>query len=221
MKSFWIGVLVVVGTILVATYAAVSLGPEVFSPHARLEGISDLNGAEGRHLATPIQVEAGERSAGTLAPDFQAPASDGTTYRLSEVVKERPAVLIFIKADCPCSRSADPYFQRIHTAGRGWVPFFGVIDGDVAVARKWIDQTGAVFPILADPERKIVHDFGAENSAYVAFVSPGGRIEKLWAGYSQTMLSELAQLMARWVKSELDSLDVTDAPKDLYTGCPY
>ena len=219
MKSFWIGVVMVIASTLAAAYMAVNLAPEIFSPETGKVDIAD--DPEAKHLATSGQIEEGNRSSGSSAPDFLASASDGNSYRLSEIVKDSPAVLVFIKDGCPCSRSADPFFQRIQAAGRGWVPFFGVIDGDLSIARKWIDQTGAVFPILADPDLKIVHAFGVENSAYVALVNPGGRIEKLWPGYSQTMLKELAQLMSRWVKPGMEPFDVSDAPTDLYTGCPY
>ncbi len=173
------------------------------------------------HLATDRMIAGSEKAAGTLAPDFLARGDDGKLYRLSEIVADRPAVLIFIKDGCPCSRSADQYLRRIHDAGRGWVPFFGVIDGGVMVADRWVEQTGTVFPILADPELKIIHAFGAESSAYVAFIGPGGKIEKLWAGYSEAMLKELADRMAPWVKPGMEPFDVSDAPAELYAGCPY
>ena len=89
------------------------------------------------------------------------------------------------------------------------------------VAERWAEQTNTVFPVLADPEMKIIHAYGTENSAYVAFVGQGGRIEKLWAGYSETMLRELADRMARWVKPGMEPFDVSDAPVELYAGCPY
>jgi len=220
MKAFLIGLGVAIGVVLAAAYVAVSLAPEVFSPAPRVVIIGGPADEE-KHRATPEQVAAGDRSSGTPAPAFETPASDGTIYRLDEIVKDAPAVLVFIKSDCPCSRSADPFFQRLQAAGRGWVRFFGVIDGDVEAARRWINQTGAVFPILADPDRKIVGDYQVENSAYVAFIGPGGRIDKLWAGYSEPMLRELAERMAPWVKPKLDPFDVADAPRELYTGCPY
>jgi peroxiredoxin len=173
------------------------------------------------HLATERMIVNSAKANGTSAPDFEAPANDGKTYRLSEMIKNGPAVLIFIKNDCPCSRSADVFLQRLHTAGRGWVPFYGVIDGGVPVAEKWAEESNTVFPILADPEKKIIQTYGAESSAYVAFIGPDGEIEKLWAGYSETMLKELGEKMARWVKPGLETFDVSDAPAELYSGCPY
>jgi hypothetical protein len=101
------------------------------------------------------------------------------------------------------------------------VSLFGVIDGGVMVASRWVEQTQTIFPILADPNLDIIHKFGAESSAYVAFIGPGGKIEKLWAGYSESMLKELADRMAPWVKPGMTPFDVSDAPAELYAGCPY
>ena len=173
------------------------------------------------HLVSDRMISGSEKAAGTPAPDFQARGNDGKLYRLSEIVNNGPAVLVFIKDGCSCSRSADQYLQRLHAAGRGWVPFFGVIDGGVMVADRWVEQTQTIFPILADPELSIIHAYGAESSAYVAFIGPGGRIDKLWAGYSETMLKELADRMKPWVKPGMKPFDVSDAPVELYAGCPY
>ena len=203
-------------------YGRVRLGPEFSAAgeeRAGLVGAPDP--AERRHLASPEMISAGDRAAGSPAPDFGATGSDGGTYRLSEVAKDGPAVLVFIKDGCPCSRAADPFLGRMQAAGRGWVPFFGVIDGDLGVAGRWAGRMNTAFPILADPEMKIIRAYGAENSAYVAFVGRGGRIEKLWAGYSAAMLRELGERMRPWVRPGMEPFDVSDAPADLYAGCPY
>jgi peroxiredoxin len=225
VKKCQIGVLLTAGLAVGIFYAWTRISAEFPTPAPAL--IAEAPAPEPdptlsqHHLATDRMIANSARAAGTTAADFEAPANDGKTYRLSEMVKDGPAILIFIKDGCPCSRTADPFLQRLHTAGRGWVPFYGVIDGGVAVAEKWAEETHTVFPILADPELKIIHTYGAENSAYVAFIGPGGEIEKLWAGYSETMLKELAERMKPWVKPGLEPFDVSDAPFELYAGCPY
>ena len=188
---------------------------------SEIEASTDSVTPKKTHRVTNEMMAAVDKAAGNQAPDFIAPASDGKMYRLSEMTKDGPAVLIFIKEGCPCSRSADEFHQRVHAAGRGWVPFYGVINGDVKAAERWVELTHSIFPILADPELKITKSYGAASSAYVAFIGQGGRIEKLWAGYSESMLRELADRMARWVKPGMEPFDVSDAPADLYAGCPY
>ncbi len=60
---------------------------------------------------------------GATAPTFRAPGSDGETYVLGDLLKDGPLVLVFIKDGCPCSKSAEPFFRRLHASGRGWVRF--------------------------------------------------------------------------------------------------
>jgi peroxiredoxin len=218
VKKFQTGVILTAVLAVGTLYAWTRLASEF---PAAPESVGESSPTSRSHLASPTMIEVSSRASGSKAPDFKASANDGQTYRLSEIVKAGPAVLIFIKEDCPCSRAAEPFFQRIHAAGRGWVPFYGVIDGGVEVAQRWADQSHSVFPILADPELKIIHAYKAESSAYVAFVGPEGQIEKLWAGYSESMLRELADRMARWVKPGMEPFDVSDAPAELYSGCPY
>ncbi len=223
MKKYQIGLLLTAALAVGTFYAWTRISSE-FWPQAEVEETFGLESEPTRpqlHLATDRMIAGSEKAAGTKAPDFEARGDDGKLYRLSEIVKNGPAVLVFIKDGCPCSRSADQYLRRIHTAGRGWVPFFGVIDGNVLVADRWVEQTGTVFPILADPDLDIIHTYGAESSAYVAFIGPDGKIEKLWAGYSESMLKELADRMAPWVKPGMEPFDVSDAPVELYAGCPY
>ena len=40
-------------------------------------------------------------------------------------------------------------------------------------------QNQAAFPLLSDPDLRTVHEYKAENSAYVALIAKGGTIEKL------------------------------------------
>ena len=223
MKPSPIGAILIVAALAVGTLYGWSRLASEMSSAELLDGgtIGDLPLAIKPHLASPSMIAISAQAAGTPAPDFEARANDGKTYNLRQIVKDGPAVLVFIKDGCPCSLSAEPFLQRIHTAGKGWVPFFGVINGGVDVAAEWVEATHTAMPILADPDLKIIHAYGAENSAYVAFISPGGRIEKLWAGYSEAMLHELAGRMAPWVKTGMETFDATDAPAELYAGCAY
>ncbi len=225
MKKFQIGavltVALAVGSFYTWTRLKTELAGDASADMMNEAGGDPVTDFPKKHLATERMIATSEKAAGTTAPDFETTANDGKTYRLSEMVAKGPVVLVFIKDGCPCSRSADVFLQRMHTAGRGWVPFYGVIDGGEAVAERWAEETSTVFPILADPEKKIIQTFGAENSAYVAFIGPDGAIEKLWAGYSETMLKELADRMKPWVKPGLEPFNVADAPAELYAGCAY
>jgi peroxiredoxin len=222
VKKYQIGAVLIAVLAVGTFYAWTRLAAELSAVEsAAPESVGPFEPTTIRHTATDAMILASDRAAGIAAPNFEATATDGKTYRLAEMVKDGPAVLLFIKNGCPCSRAADPFLQRLHTAGRGWVPFYGVIDGGVEVAEGWAEQNHTVFPILADPEMKIIRAYHIESSAYVAFIGQGGRIEKLWAGYSEEMLRELGDRMARWVKPGMEPFDVSDAPGELYAGCPF
>jgi peroxiredoxin len=173
------------------------------------------------HRVTERMASASALKAAQTASPFRAPGSDGKTYVLGDLLKDGPLVLVFIKDGCPCSKSAEPFFRRLHASGRGWVRFLGVIDGDEDVARRWVAENGTPYSVLADPRRIIIHAYGAENSAYVALISPEGRIETLWPGYSAGMLRELGERMTRLAGRKLEDVDVSDAPEAPYSGCPF
>lgn len=173
------------------------------------------------HRVTPEMLESSTRLAETQVPDLRADASDGASYELRALSASSPLVLVFIKGGCPCSMSAQPFFNELHAAyGRG-ARFLGVIHGDLELARGWSREQRVPFPILADPEMQIIRAFRAENSAYVALISARGRVEGLWPGFSSGMLRELGARLALLTGAEERPLDVSAAPEDMYTGCPF
>jgi peroxiredoxin len=156
-----------------------------------------------------------------IAPAFRAEATDGKIYGLEDATSEKPLVLTFIKDGCPCSEAAEPFFDRLFAAYRDEIRFLGVIDADVSRAKEWAKQNLVPYPILADPESRIVHNYKAESSAYVALVSKDGTIEKLWPGYSAQMLNDASQRLARLSGGEPKPVNTSDAPAEMTTGCPY
>jgi len=209
-------------------FAFVCLG--LFYAWARLEAesresVADnqviITGSTQKHRVTPAMLESSQQMATQSAPVFQTEATDGQRYHLDTLTKEGPILLMFIKEGCPCSESAQPYFNRIYDAYGSRLKFFGVYDGQVPEAQTWAKNNQVPFPILADPDLKIVHAYKAESSAYVALVAKGGTIEKLWPGYSNEMLGDLSRRLAQLAGIEPKPIDITDAPEEMLTGCPY
>ena len=174
-----------------------------------------------RHKVTPEMLATTTGMTEQVAPAFRAEGSDGKHYSLAEMSSDGPMALLFIKDGCPCSVAAGPFYNRLHEAYGSRVRFFGVIDGDVGVARRWALAQRVAFPILGDPALRIVREYKAENSAYFAIIAPGGTIEKYWPGYSADMLKEANAHLARLAGVEAGPVDVTDAPAEMYSGCPY
>ena len=155
------------------------------------------------------------------APAFRAQATDESFCDLNELTRDGTVVLVFIKDGCPCSQAAQPFFNHLFDAYGKHARFFGVFDGSVSNAKKWAEQYQAGFPLLSDPDLRIVHEYKAENSAYVALIAKGGKIEKLWPGYSVDMLADAAARLARLTGVTAKPIDVNEAPTEMTTGCPY
>jgi hypothetical protein len=154
MKRCSIGLFVVLFSGLGVLYAWARLRSEM-----RGTGDAGLVIIEGpqKHLVTPEMLEATGKMTKQVAPAFQAEATNGKTYRLDEVTSEKPLVLTFIKDGCPCSRAAEPFFDRLYAAYKDEVRFLGVIDADTSRAKEWARENRVPFPVLADPESRIVH----------------------------------------------------------------
>ncbi len=176
-----------------------------------------------KHKVTPDRLERSGRHSGRAIPaGLAADDAAGTAFDLDSLTTEgRPLVVIFIKDGCPCSTSAEPFFRRLHFAYGDRATFLGVIDGGPSSARRWADDHHTPFPVLADPGTAWARAFGAESSAYVAVVAPGGQVEALWPGYSAPMLVELGATIARLAGVAPVPVEAADAPAELYTGCPF
>ncbi len=174
-----------------------------------------------RHLVRPEMLIATAKMTDFAAPPFRAPATDENVYDVKELTRDETVVLVFIKDGCPCSQAAQPFFNQLFDAYGKHARFFGVFDGSVSKAKKWATQYQAGFPFLSDPDLRIVHEYKAENSAYVALIAKGGTIDKFWPGYSVDMLADAAARLARLTGVVAKPIDVREAPTEMTTGCPY
>jgi peroxiredoxin len=157
-----------------------------------------------------------------VTPAMIASADERAGRRVDPTVDaDRPTVLVFIKDGCPCSEAAEPYFHRLHAAYGSRVAFLGVIDGDRSDARGWADRHRTPYPVLADPDLRIIRACGAERSAYVALVARGGSIERLWPGFSRGMLAELGTRLAQRSGLPEPPDEPSGAPEELASGCLF
>jgi len=178
-------------------------------------------GDDEKHLVTPEMESASATVVGRALPPLRLGSDDGGSIELGERMSKGPLVLIFIKEGCPCSTAAEPFFRRLHAAYGEKVAFVGVIDGDLATADRWVDEHGTPFPVAVDPGLEMARGLGVTNSAYVAVVERGGRVARLWPGFSKGMLGELSAELAALAGVRPAAIDVSDAPAELYTGCPF
>lgn len=174
-----------------------------------------------RHEVTEKMLSEAKVKEAKPAAGFEALDGDGLTHDLASESARGPVVLVFVKDGCPCSVSAQPFFNRLAAAYGESVRFFGVIDGTPETAWAWGRKYRSPFPILADAETKIVKDYEAESSVYVALIDSQQRVRRLWPGHSVAMLNELNGLLGEMTASAVPAIDFDDAPDELMSGCPF
>lgn len=152
---------------------------------------------------------------------FSAVTANGETVDFSELRRNRPLVIVFIKKGCPCNVDFEPHFQRIERTYRDVSGFIGVIDGEPSEAQKYVANNHVPYPVLADPNQTIIRQFKAESSAYVGLINAEGRIDVLWPGFSIDMVRALSRRLAELGHIDERVLDLTGLPSALTTGCPF
>ena len=130
---------------------------------------------------------------GDKAPAIRARNQDGETVSLSDF-KGRPLVLYFYpKDDTPgCTKEACSFRDGWSKFRKRGIAVVGVSTDDEKSHRKFTDKFSLPFPLLADPEKKIVNDYGVwgEKSMYgrkymgtnrVTYLIDGkGKIAAVW-----------------------------------------
>ena len=177
--------------------------------------------AVGKHFVTPDQlVECGALAERRIEP-FSAVAHDGARFTWPAAGGARPLVLVFIKRGCPCSVEFQPFFHRLEERYRDAADFVGVIDADADSARAYAAANKVPYRVLADPDRALIARLEARNGGYVALLGENSQLDTLWPGCSAEMMRALGRRIAALRALEERSLDVSNLPKVLTTGCPF
>jgi thioredoxin-dependent peroxiredoxin len=130
---------------------------------------------------------------GKLAPDFELPADDGSTVRLSEFRGSTVVLYFYPKDDTPgCTSQACDFrdnLGRIHSQDAA---VLGVSPDSVESHRKFKEKHDLNFPLLADEDHEVAEAYGVwkEKSMYgrkfwgversTFLIDPEGRVRKLW-----------------------------------------
>jgi hypothetical protein len=159
----------------------------------------------------------------TSVPVITANTDRGEVFTWPVPGDPGPLLLVFIKKGCPCSVELEPIFHRLNRSYADVAHFAGVIDADVATARRFADANATPYPILADPERRIIHRFRAENGAYVALLVPrdGPVVDALWPGCSDELFACMGRRVAATAGVAERRLDVSGLSSAPITGCPF
>jgi hypothetical protein len=176
------------------------------------------------HYVTPRQLTDSAALATTAAPALEATTDGDRLFAWPRPDDRRPLLLVFVKKDCPCSVELEPFFHGLERSYGDVVLFAAVMDADVATAKRFSVANATPYPILADPERKLIHRFRAENGAYVVLLVPRGAalvVDSLWPGCSAEMSARLGRRLAVVAGVGERPLDATGLSSALITGCPF
>jgi peroxiredoxin len=177
--------------------------------------------AKVEHPVTAAMADAAAKQALTPAPAFSGKTSDGGSVSLASLSATKPVVLYFIEKECPCSRDAAVYLERVQAAYGKDVTIIGVINATPAEARTWSTSAKATFPVITDEDCAIIHAYKAERSVSSTIIASGGGIVKAYPGYSVQTLEDLSTQVAKLLNKPVRKISTEGAPVKLTAGCTF
>ena len=108
-------------------------------------------------------------SEGDIAPDFTAKDQDGNDVKLSDFRGQKVVLYFYPKDDTPgCTKEACSFRDANDIYAEKGIKVFGISTDSEKSHQKFISKYSLPFTLLADPEKKLVNDYGvyAEKSLY-------------------------------------------------------
>lgn len=144
---------------------------------------------------------------GDVAPEFTLPDADGNAVSLSEYRGKRTVVYFYPEASTSgCTTQACDFRDSLSSLQAAGVAVLGISPDAPEKLVRFRDEEGLTFPLLSDPDRRVLEAYGAygEKSMYgkkvtgvirsTFVVDAAGRIEK--AMYNVKATGHVAKL--RW-----------------------
>ncbi|MFE7724096.1 thioredoxin-dependent thiol peroxidase [Nocardia rhizosphaerihabitans] len=101
-------------------------------------------------------------SPGDTAPDFTLPDADGKDVSLSDYRGRKVIVYFYPAASTPgCTKQACDFRDNLAELGGAGLDVIGISPDKPAKLAKFRDAEGLNFPLLSDPERDVLKEWGA------------------------------------------------------------
>jgi len=113
------------------------------------------------------------------APDFSLPYVGDTSvsFRLSGLIRGRPAVLNFFGAWCPPCRQELPLLAGAARSSGRRVAFVGVdLEDQLGPARRLLATAGVSYPAGFDPDDKVANLYRLGGTPTTVFIDTRGRV---------------------------------------------
>ncbi len=140
----------------------------------------------------------GAIEAGTLAPDFTLPATDGKTYSLAEAGKEGLVLAAFFKVSCPVCQYTFPFLERLYqSVGTKGIQTWGISQDDARDSKTFAREYGLAFPILMDAKGyPVSNQFGLTIVPTIFLIDEKGKVVVSSVGFSKQDLLDIATRIA-------------------------
>jgi peroxiredoxin len=138
--------------------------------------------------------------AGTRAPDFAWPATDGKTYSLSDALASGPVLVAFFKVSCPTCQFTFPFLDR---AAKHFGCVWGVSQDDERATRDFAKHFGVSFPLLLEDidDYPTSNAYGLTHVPSIFLIGTGGEILATCIGFDRedllAMTAKLATLTGK------------------------
>ncbi|MEU3011669.1 thioredoxin-dependent thiol peroxidase [Nocardia asteroides] len=101
-------------------------------------------------------------SPGDPAPDFTLPDADGKDVSLPDYRGRKVIVYFYPAASTPgCTKQACDFRDNLAELGGAGIDVIGISPDKPAKLAKFRDAEGLTFPLLSDPERTVLKEWGA------------------------------------------------------------
>ena len=146
---------------------------------------------------------------GAQAPEFTLPDQDGRPVSLADFSGRKLIVYFYPADDTPgCTKEACQFNDNLHAFEGAGVPVLGISPDDAASHVRFRDKYGLRFPLLSDPDHRVMDAYGAwgEKTLYgntvvgvlrsTFLIDEQGGIERAWYnvkadGHAAKVLAEL------------------------------
>lgn len=130
----------------------------------------------------------------------------------------KPGIVIFLKADCPCSLDFAKAFGALAPHLAPAASFLAVLEANQESAGAFARDSGLATPLVADDQGRLATAWGITKAGAMALVGADGRVEALWPGVSRQVVRDLETRLGR--RGTVPEVIMTQWPGATTAGCP-
>ncbi|WP_439032562.1 thioredoxin-dependent thiol peroxidase [Gordonia terrae] len=113
-------------------------------------------------LTSSDSAPATRLAAGDRAPAFTLPDADGNPVSLSDYAGRKVVVYFYPAASTPgCTKQACDFRDNLGELNEAGIAVLGISPDKPAKLAKFVEAEGLTFPLLSDPEKKVLTEWGA------------------------------------------------------------